>query len=207
MPSAITPHAAKNAAPLVNPTGTAAIFVPFALTPVTNASPYSAYTMYQVFNNAVSTTTQTPLVQGGQAGNMNYTRFAIRAGGRVTGGTTTNFTPTLYFGRATTAAGNTAMASLTARAFNSTSGAWYLDASLVWDATSGVISGSFNGGNGSTLALDASALITPVTGQTATVLNAQVPPTGLFYFSIGGLFSASNAGNVALLDYLLAEDI
>lgn len=211
MPGTNNPHAAKAAAPLANPITTASIFVPYALNPVTNASPYSAYTKYDVFNNANSSTTQTQLAVGGQDSNINFVRLLVRAGGRVTGGTTTNWTPTLYFGRGITAAANTVMGSLTARAFNTASGAWYLDASLVWDATSGLISGSISGGNGSTIALDAAALITPVTGQTAAVINVGAPLAtnnmATFYFSVGGLFSATNASNVAYLDYLVVEDI
>jgi hypothetical protein len=213
MPGANNPFAAKAAAPLVNPITTASIFVPYAATPVINASPYSAYVKYDVYNNSVSTTSQaaTNNAVGGQDSNMNYVRILVRAGGRVTGGTTTNFTPTLYFGRSTVTASNTSVGALTARAFNSASGAWYLDASLVWDATSGVISGTFSGLNGSTAAIDAAALITPVTGQTAAVLNAGQPlgsnGAGTFYFSIGALFSATNAANIALLDYFVVEDI
>jgi len=213
MPGANNPFAAKAAAPLVNPITTASIFVPYAATPVVNASPYSAYVKYDVYNNAVSTTSQaaTNNAVGGQDSNTNYARFLIRAGGRVTGGTTTNFTPTLYFGRSTVTATNTSMGALTAGAFNSTSGAWYMDAVLVWDATSGVISGTVQGGNGSTLAITAATLITPVTGQTAAVLNAGQPlggnGAGTFYFSIGALFSATNASNLALLDYFAVEDI
>ena len=211
MPGANNPHAAKSAAALVNPITTAAIFVPYALNPVTNASPYSAYTRYDVFNNANSSTTQTQLSQGGQDSNVNCVRFLVRAFGRVTGGTTVNWTPTLYFGRGTTAATNTVMGSLTARAFNSGSGSFYIDANLIWDATSGQISGTVQGGNGATLAIDAAALITPVTGQTAAVINTGAPPSvnnmQTFYFSVGGLFSTTNAGNVAYLDYLGVEDI
>lgn len=212
MPGTNNPHAAKAAAPLANPITTASIFVPYVASNL-SASAYSAYTKYDVFTNANSATTQTSFVNtvGGQDSNTNFARFAVRAGGRVTGGTTTNWTPSLYFGRGLTAAANTLMASLTARAFNTASGVWYLDASLVWDGTSGVISGSFTGGNGSTVALDAAALITPVTGQTNTVLNLgaglSVNQMGTFYFSIGGLFSATNASNLAFLDYFAVEDI
>lgn len=211
MPGANNPHAAKAAAPLANPITTASIFVPYALNPVVNASPYSAYTKYDVFNNQNSTTTQTALSVGGQDSNTNIVLFNVRAYGRVTGGTTTNWTPSLYFGRGTTAAANTLLGSLTARAFNSASGAWYLTAQLIWDITSGQISGTIQGGNGSTLAIDAAALVTPVTGQTAAVINSGAPLAvnnmATFYFSVGGLFSATNASNVAYLDYLAVEDI
>lgn len=210
MPGANTPFAAKAAAPLVNPITTASIFVPYALNPVVNASPYSAYTKYDVFNLANSSTTQTPLVVGGQDSNTNCVAFKLRAYGRVTGGTTTNWTPSLYFGRGITAASNTLMASLTAGAFNTASGVYLLEADLIWDSTSGKISGTFSGLNGSTAAITASTLVTPVTGQTAAVMNLGAPSgsngSAAFYFSIGGLFSATNASNVALLDFFGSED-
>jgi hypothetical protein len=124
----------------------------------------------------------------------------------VTGGTTTNFTPTLQFGRSTVLATNTTMGTLTASAFNSASGMWELEATLFWDVTSGQISGGISGYNGATAAIVANALITPVTGQTAAVLGAGLNPN-TFFFSVAGLFSATNAGNIAYLDYLGIEDI
>ncbi len=199
-----TPYVAKQAATLVNPTALT-VFSQLVLNSLATAPTSSAYVQYQVFNNSVSSTTQTATAYGAHFENVNAAWFKIRAFGRVTGGTTTNWTPSLQFGRSTTAASNTTMGSLTARAFNTASGLWYLTAELVWDVTSGVISGSISGGNGSTVALDAAALITPVTGQTAAVLNAQTNP-GAFFFSVGGLFSATNASNVATLDGFEVED-
>jgi hypothetical protein len=206
MPGANNPHAAKSAAILVNPTS-AAMFTPLLSNPVITTAPFAAYTDYQVFNNAVSTTTQTAVLNSSVGSNVNAAAFLVRAYGRVTGGTTTNFTPTLLFGRSTAYASNTVLGSLTASAFNSASGMFYLTAQLFWDATSGVISGSIQGFNGSTSAIIAAALVTPVTGQTSTVLNAAVTNPGLFFFSVAGLFSASNASNQAILDYLAVEDI
>lgn len=200
-----TPYVAKQAATLVNPTSLT-VFPQLVLNQLATAPTNSAYVQYQVFNNSVSSTTQTSTAYGAHFENVNAAWFNIRAFGRVTGGTTTNWTPTLQFGRSTTAGSNTTMGSLTARAFNTASGLWYLVAQLVWDVTSGQISGSIQGGNGATLALDAAALITPVTGQTATVLNAATNP-GALYFSIGGLFSGTNAGNVATLDGFEVEDV
>ena len=200
-----TPYVAKAAATLVNPTALT-VFPQLVLNTLATAPVNSAYVQYNVFNNSVSATTQAATAYGAHFENVNAAWFNIKAFGRVTGGTTTNWTPTLQFGRSTTAASNTTMGSLTARAFNTTSGLWYLIAQLVWDVTSGQISGSIQGGNGATLALDAAALITPVTGQTAAVLNAATNP-GALYFSVGGLFSGTNAGNVATLDGFEVEDI
>jgi hypothetical protein len=199
-----TPYVAKQAATLVNPTALT-VFSQLVLNQLATAPVSSAFVQYNVFNNSVSSTTQTSTQYGAHFENVNAAWFKVKAFGRVTGGTTTNWTPTLQFGRSTTAANNTTMGSLTARAFNTASGIWYLTAELVWDVTSGQISGSISGGNGSTIALDASALITPVTGQTAAVLNAATNP-GAFFFSVGGLFSGTNAGNVATLDGFEVED-
>lgn len=195
------PSVAKNAAPLVNPIAATA-FVP-SQTQNTQQAAFSAYVSYQVFNTLNSTTTQTAPNLSGHADSVNCARFRIRAWGRVTGGTTTNWTPSLQFGRSNTFASNTTLATLTASAFNTASGIWSLDADLLWDATSGQISGVFGGLNGSTAAIIANALITPVTGQ-APVLPAN---SQTFYFSIGGLFSATNASNLAYLDGFEVEDI
>lgn len=199
-----TPYVAKQAATLVNPTSLT-VFSQLVLNQLATAPIYSAYVQYNVFNNSVSATTQTATAYGAHFENVNAAWFKIRAFGRVTGGTTTNWTPTLQFGRSTTAGTNTTMGSLTARAFNTVSGLWYLTAELAWDVTSGQISGTISGLNGSTAAIDAAALVTPVTGQTAAVLNAQ-SNVGAFFFSVGGLFSGTNANNMATLDGFEVED-
>lgn len=197
-----TPYVAKGAAPLVNPTA-ATCFTPVIPNAALPATPFSAFVSYNVYNTLTSTTTQTAPNLSGHFDNVNAARFRIRAFGRVTGGTTTNWTPSLQFGRSPTFASNTTMGSLTARAFNTASGVWSLDCEVVWDCTSGVISGTISGLNGSTAAIDASALITPVTGQAPVApANSQT-----FFFSIGGLFSATNASNLAYLDGFEVEDI
>lgn len=205
MSSTNTPYVAKNAAPLVNPT-TAAAFTPLVLNQQAAVSPFSAFVAYSVYNNSVSTTTQVAVPSGAHFENVNAAIFTIRAFGRVTGGTTTNFTPTLQFGRSATFANNVTMGSLTAAAFNTASGLWSMRADLYWDVTSGQISGTYQGINGATAAIVASALITPVTGQTAAVLGAGLTPN-TFFFSIGGLFSASNANNLAILDGFEVENL
>jgi hypothetical protein len=205
MSSAITPYVAKNAAALVNPTS-ASVFIPLVINPVAATSAYSAFVSYVVNNQSVSSTTQTAVLYGSHAEGLNTAVFRVRAWGRVTGGTTTNFTPTLLYGRSQTYASNTVMGSLTATAFNSASGLWEFDATLFWDVTSGQLSGSISGYNGATAAIIAAALVTPVTGLTSTALAALSQPNTL-YFSIAGLFSASNASNIAYLDGFQVEDI
>lgn len=195
-----TPYVAKNAAPLVNPVA-ATCFVPNLPVGGTQSA-LSAYVAFQVFNTLTSTTTQVAPNLAGHADSVNCVRFTVRAWGRVTGGTTTNWTPSLQFGNSNTFTTNTTMGSLTASAFNTASGVWSLDADLIWDATSGKISGTISGLNGSTAAIVASALITPVTGQAPVApANAQT-----LTFSIGGIFSATSASNLAYLDGFEVED-
>lgn len=201
MSSATTPYVAKNAAPLVNPVA-ATCFVPSQTVGGTQTA-LSAYVAYEVFNTLNSTTSQVAPNLSGHADSVNCATFIVRAWGRVTGGTTTNWTPSLQFGNSKTFTSNTTIGALTASAFNTASGIWTLKAELVWDATSGNISGQISGANGSTLALVANALTTPVTGQApAAGVNSQI-----FTFSVGGLFSATNASNIAYLDGFEVEDI
>ena len=209
MANANTPYIAKQAAPLVNPTA-ATVFTQ-TLNPLAqiaaNQTIQAAYVKYEAFAAGIGLGSQ-----AGVTNNQNFTRFRVSAGGRVTGGGTTNFTPTIQFGRSTIAASNTNIGGLTATAFNSASGNWVLDASLLWDATSGQINGTISGvaGSGGTQTILAPATITPITGQTLAVPATSV--TGAYstgdiqmFFSVAALFSASFAGNLALLDFFQVE--
>lgn len=201
MSSPSSPYVAKIAAPLVNPTAATAFVPSLAVAP--SQAAFSSYVSYEVFNTLNSTTTQVAPNLSGHADSVNCATFVIRAWGRVTGGTTTNWTPSLQFGRSNTFGSNTTLGALTASAFNTASGVWSLKAELFWDATSGQISGSISGFNGATAALVANALVTPVTGQ-APVLPAN---SQFLYFTVGGLFSATSAANLAYLDGFIVEDI
>ncbi len=64
-------------------------------------------------------------------------RIRVTAGGRVTGGTTTNWTAQLQFGTSTTVASNTDIESGAAVAVNSVSGLWEIQANLVVGVTEG----------------------------------------------------------------------
>jgi len=84
----------------------------------------------------------------------------IIAAGRVTGGTTTNFTAQLQFGTSTTVASNTDLESGAAVAVNSASGLWMIEGTYLLDYTSGKIDGyaaNFISGSTVTLGLSFSA--------------------------------------------------
>jgi hypothetical protein len=211
-----TPYIAKAAAPLTNPT-TATIFTqapnPLATIAATQAT-QAAYVKFECWaaSNAAGTA-------AGVSNFQNYVPFIVRAGGRVTGATTTNFTPTLYFGRAlgtnnVPGTGVTAIGSLTATAFNTASGNWYMSATLLWDPVSGQINGTYTGfaGSGGAMTNTAATAITPITGQSiafpaTSVASAFSTGDLQLFFSVGGVFSASATGNLAFLDMFEVEDI
>lgn len=123
--------------------------------------------------------------------------FNAHAWGRVTGGTTTNFTPKIQFGTSITAGSNTDTFSGGAVAFNSASGIWRLDAFFVWDFTSKVISGYATGVQGS-----AGSLVTLAATTQLTAKDLSLNGNG---FVVSAIFSATNAGNLAFLDGLTLE--
>jgi hypothetical protein len=119
-------------------------------------------------------------------------RFRVRAGGRVTGGTTTNFTVRLDHGSSTTIASNTTIEASTARAVDSESGNWFIEAVCYLDEVSDKIQG-FGRSMVNNL-YDAEAALD------AEVTSAD--PGSEQAFTCTGQFSASDAGNAAVLEYL-----
>ncbi len=122
--------------------------------------------------------------------------FNVRAWGRVTPGTTGNFTPVIQFGTSTTAASNTNCISGGAASY-SASGCWRLDAQMVWDSTSLTVNGVLFGNNASAGTI--------VTSAATTQLTAKNFATNGLGFSVSALFGTSNAGNLAYLDGLCLE--
>ena len=116
--------------------------------------------------------------------------FRVRVWGRVTGGTTTNFTVDLQLGSSTTAASNTTVASSGAIAVNSTSLNWLLEETFVHDVTSGKIAGIFFG------FVNATAK-TPAISSNQPSFDASLESNS---FVVNGLFSATNASNAAFVD-------
>lgn len=222
MGSANSSYIAKAANPLTNPTA-ATIFQVIPSPIATVASTQVAKAAFTKFSGFIQ-------YGSGVSNNIDSMNFVIRASGRATGGTTTNWTPTLYIGQvglnaaypSLTVASNNVVGALTAMAFNSVSGNWKLTADLNWDLVSGQINGTISGfgGSGGTQTTTASTAITPLTGYigvqplstlptTAAAAAAQINNGGEvpLLFSIGGLFSATNANNIAYLDAFECEPI
>ena len=176
MANSLSVYAAKKAAVLTNPT--------------------AATTFLQADNSAKAAAVFIPdqWQDGTVAGSF---RFKLRAWGRMTGGTTTNFLPQIQVGTSTTAASNTDVTVMTTRACNSTSSNWWIDADLVWDSTSKLLNGGFQGGGGSAGTLNTLTIITQATAQAYT--------TNGLGFTVSAIFSATNAGNLAYLDGLTLE--
>lgn len=124
-------------------------------------------------------------------------RFLLRAWGRMTGGTTTNFLPQIQSGVTVTAASNTDVTVMTTRACNTTSSNWWINADLCWDFTSKLLNGSFTGGGGSAGTLNSPTIITQ-----GTAINYANNGLG---FTVSAIFSATNAGNLAYLDGFTLE--
>lgn len=127
-------------------------------------------------------------------------RIAVRAGGRVTGGTTTNYTPQLQFGTSATPGSNTDLESGGAVAVNSVSGLWFIEFEGVLDATSNKLSGFGRYGvYGST------HTVADWTVEDNTVTTADPDGQGTLGFVVTGTFSSGNASNAAYLDYFTLE--
>jgi hypothetical protein len=131
----------------------------------------------------------------------------IRAAGRVTGGTSTNYTPKLYWGTSLTTASNTVIGSGAAVAVNSVSGLWEINATLFTDYTSGKIDGYFtNMVSGSTVTLTGAAKLTNTVSSSSTPAYS-FTTTSQQGFVVSGTFSSGNAGNVAYVDVFQLEMI
>jgi len=123
-----------------------------------------------------------------EAGLLDKRRFRLVAGGRLTGGTTTNFTAKLYVGTGLGAA----LFSTGAIACNSTSGSWHIEVEGLVDDTGRVINGTGTGG--------VAAAMTAVAIATAAAI-----PSAALTFGVSGTFSASNSGSKAYMDYFELE--
>lgn len=119
--------------------------------------------------------------------------FGVRAWGRVTGGTTTNYTVALQAGTSATAGDNTDIEQSTAIAVNSNSGQWFIEARLIWDTTSNTYDGfSRFGVWGSTRTF---------TDWAAIDNSISADPDGnvALGFVVTGTFSSGHASNVSVL--------
>jgi hypothetical protein len=214
-----TPYIAKPAASLANPITTAVVFQQTSSPIATVAATQTAKAVFVKYNGFSQ-------YGVGVSNNVELVRIRVTAAGRATGGTTVNFTPSLLIapaaantGISLTLATNTTVFSPTAMAFNSASGNWVITAELLWDPISGQINGLSSGyGGATTQTTTAVTAITPLTGytQSPTVSSQSyttavtIPaPTGemVLYFGVAGLFSTTNAGNIAYLDLLQVDEL
>ncbi len=116
-----------------------------------------------------------------------------RAALKITGCTTTNYTPKLYWDSSadtnlTTFTGDIGMAAPTAFAVNSVTRMWFLQAVLAWDSVSQRLVGAFM-----------AQIDTTFTAWAATTVATGVVNSNNLRFFLTGIFSASNAANAAVL--------
>lgn len=113
-------------------------------------------------------------------------KITIRAGGRVTGAVTTNFTVKLYLG-------TTVIEATAATAVDSASHNFFIEATGVLDSSSKKFQGLGKSCLANVIAVEA-ALDAIVT---LTDLNSET----LNKFKVSGTFSVADAGNLAILDF------
>lgn len=126
--------------------------------------------------------------------------FKVYAWGRVTGGTTTNFTVQLQYGTSATPGNNTDIEALTARAVNDESGGWFVEATLIWDRDSNKIQG-YGRGVTNNVGLDGEAVIDN------EITSADPDGDSELGFVVTGTFSSGDADNEAFLDGFVIERI
>jgi len=148
-------------------------------------------TTAQGFKNAAGAAIVLPLAQASKLKNK---LFTVRAWGRVEGGTTVDFTPSLYYGTSAVVANDTLIKSATAAAVDSAKHNWHIEARLVWDADSDKIQGTFTA---RIAAIAVTALVVNAAISSADPEEDVSTAKGLI---ISGLFSTTHAGNHAYLD-------
>jgi hypothetical protein len=121
----------------------------------------------------------------------------LRAGILITGGTTTNYTPSIRLNSGgntnlTTFTSDTAIVTPTAFAVNSVTRLCTIAARLSWDATTARLNGAY--------AFNIDTTFTNWATLTAG-LSAGVTNATSIVFLLTGIFSATNAGNTAVLKY------
>jgi len=133
------------------------------------------------------------------ANNVSTAMFKVRAWGRVTGGTTTNFTVQLQYGTSATASSNTDIEASTARAVDSASHNWFIEAKLCWDTTSNKIQGCGH-------AMVANLYDVWAAADNA-ITSADPDADSEQGFVVTGTFSSGNASNVAVMDGFVLEEV
>lgn len=122
-------------------------------------------------------------------------RISISAGGRVTGGTTTNYTPKLQFGTSATESSNTDLEAGGAVAVNSVTGGWMIE----W--TGFITKDSVLDGAGRHFVSGSTRTFTDWAVQDNAVTTADPDADGTLGFVVTGTFSSGHASNAAYLDW------
>lgn len=128
--------------------------------------------------------------------------FVLNVAGRVTTGTTSNYTAKVYFGGNTTPSNNTQIATTGAVSVASAKSNWGLNIEMFWDSTSQVLNGVFYGWNHTSSVAQATLSAQPTSvdlSATEVTLNSGIGATSLV-FTVTGLFGSSNASNTAFVD-------
>lgn len=151
------------------------------------------------FSKDGTTVTMCPLPTAsqlaGNSGTSGYSsRIMVRAWGRVTGGTTTNYTPQLQFGTSITPSSNTDLESGAAVACNSATGLWIIEWSGVV-TNDGVLDGF-----GTSMVSGSTRTYTATAVQDVAVTTADPDGNTTQGFVVTGTFSSGSASNKAYLD-------
>lgn len=122
---------------------------------------------------------------------INGKMMTLKIVGKVTGGTTTNFTLNIAHGTSATYSSNTTIATSGAVAVDSASTSFAFILRLVWDSTSLELAGvSGDGWMGLTPTIHTKAV---------TTVRTAIAATADIGFTLTGTFSSSNAGNAAYI--------
>ena len=156
-------------------------------------------TVETAFGQAAATTVRTTLAMPANIANqyLDGREILLRAGILITGGTTTNFTPSIRLNSGgqtnlTTFTNDTAIITPTAFAVNTVTRLCSMTARLSWDVTTARLNGSY--------CFNIDTTYTNWVTLTAG-LSSGVASASSIVWLITGLFSATNAGNTALLKY------
>jgi len=173
---------AKLAAPLGNVTAATVFQTQDSVTAnaASSSSPLKAAVVFldeiQVDNFNLQSATKWPLTSR---------VYSLTLNGRVSPGTSGTFGVAVQIGSSTTAGSNTVLFTPTAQTY-SAAGDFYVQATLVYDATSKVLAGQFTS-NGVTS-------VTAISGQSVDL------SLGKQALTVTGVFGTSNASNAAWLD-------
>src|SRR5215831_12279461 len=121
--------------------------------------------------------------------------FTVWVQGYVTTGTTSNWTPKLYYGNSTTIGSNTGIAAPSGVSLATLTRSWYIAATLNWDSGSKRLTGSFDSQIGDTYVAPASLSVVAVSLKKKA---ADITTVG---FSVTGIFGSTNASNTAVVDF------